>query len=283
MRFVLSRLSGILILTLAAACTLADLRPGDFDSYISAAAHRQGAALMRQLEQHYGGRQLWKRQAYTVLEFRDDWPGWLERKLIVPWPDNAPLMRLTIQNGSFNSRLQFLEGRWQNRTWGIQNWATYLEEAGQSPEFQPNADIKFWLPTFQYFLEAPLRLGEAEYLLHIGQRLIGNQTYQLVYATWGSLGPHQSADQYICYINQDTGNLDYLQFTVREMGGFVTSVIEYRDFRRVNGVQYAYEMTIRDALDADDYVHRIVVQQLAFDPQIRPELLLPRPELQSSK
>lgn len=60
-------------------------------------------------------------------------------------------------------------------------------------------------------------MKNAPILKYAGTTTFENNDYDLVFATWQQLKPHQEHDQYLLYINQKTGHLDFANYTVRGM------------------------------------------------------------------
>ena len=129
---------------------------------------------MRALEDAHGGYPAWSGRSTVTVEFRDHWPGAVMRTLAMPWSASGQLMRSTMLRGADASRLEFLEGERAETAWGIQQWMTYRAGKGTEAVFEEDDTIRFWLPTLQYFFEAPFRLREADVVADAGPRTVAS-------------------------------------------------------------------------------------------------------------
>lgn len=283
-------LSSLIVLSvscaLAAGCGLADIRPDPIAKLktIDDARATKGRALIQQMQQAHGGLDAWQAKGNAQVQWEDQWPSFLTRVFGMPWDEHPASMRQTMMLGQDHSRLEFLNGDDKGTAWGIQHWSTYTVGRKTLPEFDQDDDITFWLPTMQYFFEAPFRLHEGQYVAYGGSAKRGGQTYELVYVTWGGVEPQERVDQYVAWIDQKTQRLAYLEFTVRDLFGFVTSAAMYEDYKAVDGLLVPGKITIvGDLDDPTDVVHRLVVQDAKLGVDLPKGFLIPDPKRRSKK
>ena len=72
------------------------------------------------------------------------------------------------------------------------------------------------LATYHYLLEAPLRLRSAEIVRYASTTEFDGQRYDLVFATWGDGNQHKEYDQWLVYINRETGFTDLVEVTITD-------------------------------------------------------------------
>lgn len=193
-------------------------------------------------------------------------PGWAWGTLFNPWPDDDQRARITTRIHTFDSRAELLNGPDEGLTWGIQDWAPYTERDGARTAVD-DASIRFMLPTVQYFVEMPQRLTEAELVRHVGQQTVGGDTYDVVYATWGTLEANAEYDQYLLFFAPESGRLAKAQYTVREMMNLAVGTIHLDDQRAIDGYWVPHRMTVTSSPqdDPDTYMHRMVLTDFHFD------------------
>ncbi len=196
--------------------------------------------------------------------------------MAMPWPESGQRVRLSWQVGTDNARLEFIGGERAGEVWGIQNWVTYTAREG-ALQFKPDKDIAFWLPTMQYFLEAPFRLTSADVLFYAGDATARGQHYDLVFASWGTQEPQSDVDQYVLWINRSTGQLDFLQYTVRDMFPFVTGIMHYGDFKEAGGLVLPHRLTAVKGLETEDFVHEMRVASFESVAVADPRVFIPEP------
>ncbi len=250
-----------------------DLRPPQLkQSLTTAAASALGREILAQAVARHGGVDRWQRFTTAEAHLRDEWHP--QRIQFNPWPGNNLLLRFQVLLGTFNSRVELLEGEGRGQIWGIQSWRPYKKMPRRAPVFSDDRNISFFLPTYHYFLEFPFRIARAPIVAYVGERSHGGRNYQLVFATWGRPEPHAEHDQYLLWINRESGLIEIAQYTIRDFGPGVEGTMQFSDFREVQGLRLAFRQTVQ-ALDAPpgEFGHRIVIERLVFDAVPRQALL----------
>jgi hypothetical protein len=253
---------------------------------------RRGRALLdRMTERH--GLHAWKTHATMEVVAKDSWPAggpW--------WPEATQRFRTLALLGTFSSRAELLDGRGQGEIWGIQSWACYKRKAGEAaPGFlaEPDRAISFYLPTLQYFNELPFRLRQAPVVLDAGVARHRGRGYDRVFVTWGGAEPRPEHDQYVLWIDQETGLLRMVRYTLRDGVAWLPPVqaalfrsvmlgtMHYEDYREAGGVMVPFVQTVvlpppeltRYPLHEHAF-HRLELEEARFDTVSR-EVLLPDP------
>ena len=120
-------------------------------------------------------------------------------------------------------------------------------------------------------------------MAHAGERELGGKRYELVYLTWGSVAPTKQVDQYVAWIDQETGRLGILQYTVRDFGKFVTGAAFYEDYEQVQGIQVARRIAIADLEDREDVLHVMDFKSIEYGVDVPDTFLRPDPSRKASK
>lgn len=264
-------ITALLGLVFSAHC-LADVRPEALRNSSETGAAEAGRELLRAAMEKAGLR-AWQKYTTATVEVDDTWNG--IGALIGPWPENPQKYRQDFLLGTFTSRVELLSGSKRGTVYGMQNWKNYTTAgAGTAPEYEENADMFFLLPTLQYFFEFPFRIDSADTIVAAGERTLHGVSYDLVFATWGGLQPDDRVDQYLIYIDHETGLIRKLRYTVRESGSFFAGTMHYDDFRSTGGVLMPHRQTI--TLDApedidsaqdvfEDNLHDMIIASMKFD------------------
>jgi hypothetical protein len=258
-----------------------DIRPNAVKREVTADSTREARRLLALLGARYGGLDRYRLHRVTQVEYTDEWASGLMRRFGTPWQPGERL-RFTFANGTDNSRLDFLSGPRAGQSWGIQQWQTYVVRTGQRT-FAANKDIKFWLPTIEYFIEMPFRIGDAQIAAHAGTKTLNDQTYDLIYLTWGSPAPQRHIDQYVAWIRRSDGILEFVEYTVRDIAPFMTGCIHYEDLRDIDGVLLPFRMTLGDCPGKPGLLHRQTLEAARFLRDLPLRELLPEPDRRASK
>lgn len=270
----------LLGLLLACGC-LADLRPEPLQSREAPAAAESARALLRAVEaaQAPGGR-VWSALPGVEVELEDDWSG-LARLAVSPWPRDPQALRLLLRPARDEGLLELLgEGGAVEAVWGLHGWNGWTREGDDPPEYAHDAASIFWIPTLAWFLEGTQRLGREAGLVDLaGPAEHEGQPCERVYVTWGGYAPQGDLDQYLAWVRKADGLIARLDFTVRDVAGFVVASAFYLDWREVDGFLLPHRVVIGDAPDDPLHVLTVARWRLGVEvPQARlaPEARPPR-------
>ncbi len=234
----------------------------------------KGEKLMESARQKQGMDQLSKNNVYEA-DLSDKWKGMMGRMAKL-WPNAKQQLNMKFAVGTFDSNVTFTDGKKNGNRAGLQSWSYYEQPKGESLEFKPkaNKNFQFGLAAFQYFFELVDRLYKAPIKAYAGETSFNGQTYDLVLITWGELKAHKEADQYLAYINQSTGLMDYCTYTIRDpymkMPGIgqMYGTIQFADLKVYNGVQIPmtqYIYAFGPKKNTKKYLHKLTVKSFKFD------------------
>ncbi|MEL6863860.1 MAG: hypothetical protein AAFP19_05550 [Bacteroidota bacterium] len=266
----------LIFLLLGYSCKTADLRTEELRQDCS------DQKALQLLEEMATAHQLdrWENIQTYQIHLTDEFYG-LFGKMGNPYPKNRADIELTYIPGTFTGQGVFKSGKWKDKLWGIQSWRTY--EKGEDDKIQfhkkNKKDIEFWLPTYQYFIELPMRIREADVFCYAGERKYKDQVYDVVFASWKTASPQKDLDQYLLWINRETKLLDAVEYTIRDVNKWIKGVLFYEDYREIEGLLIAHQMPVRSfSMDAKKVLHEIKVLEVAVNTLDR-NSLLPNPNL----
>ncbi|MEL6254556.1 MAG: hypothetical protein AAFR87_21280 [Bacteroidota bacterium] len=195
-----------------------------------------------------------------------------------PFKQDKTEMLLSYIPGSFDGQLKFVSGKRADQTWGIQSWQTYtLDEAGEAV-FKDNKDIKFWIPTYQYFVEFPKRILEADVLVYAGEREIEGISCEGVLASWKSVEPQKDIDQYQLWIDKESKRIVKMEYTIRELYGFLTGAAYFKDYKEYAGILLPSRLPVESNLQKEGFIHEMRILDFKAD-EIDPVILRPNQAL----
>lgn len=234
---------------MATSCATVDLRPDEAPIDEKENPEAVGRAWLAKAAEAQGGFDALKAAKTARFVFTDEWPGWLTRTLIRPWEGER--MQLDARLGTDDGRVTFLDED-EGSAWGIHRWVTYrVDEDGRMTidDVDDRDDgIAFWIPTTLYFATAAFRLGEASIAHFIGTRTIAGREHAGVFLSWNDAAPQDDIDQYIAWIDVETNILGWLEYTVRDYGGWVRGTMRFSDYRDVASLKVPYRLTIVEEL-----------------------------------
>ena len=286
----LAPLSLILALLFSTAyCSLADIRPDSIKTGISEDQFTRGREILNRAVEAHGGVERWKNSGPVIVQFSDEWPGFLNRTLFMPWPENPAEAAMYLIPGQDDARIVIRKGEGAGEFMGLQNWIPYSGKSedglSSSVNLEPdNDDIKFWVPTLNYFLQLPFRIGEADVVAYAGERKLDGRVFQLVFVSWNRAEPQEMVDQYLLWIEKKTGYIEYATYTVRDMGSFITGTMHYSDFQDQDGLVIARTQAVVDSPEEPgEPLHRMSIRSIRLGADLPDEVFFPAPDQSAEK
>lgn len=234
---------------------LADLRTHD-----TAASYDQkrGRQLLHEMGAAHGIEKWIDIATYSVI-FEDEFYGFVGQQSH-PYSEDKSKFELQYCTNSYDGRLKFLTGPEKGFAWGIQSWQTYTEAESQPSNFEDDKDIQFWIPTYQYFIEFPSRIQSATAVAYAGESSIKGQSCFGILASWNTIEPQDDIDQYLIWIDQKTKRIVKLEYTVREMYGFLTGAAYFNKYVAYDGLLLPSLMPVESNLVSDGFLHEMRIQ-----------------------
>jgi len=231
---------------------LVDLRNDEAKKGKGEAYARQ---LLTQMAEAHGAAK-WDSKAQYEVSFEDEFFGSLGEN---SRPFDSPNTQFTLayEPGNPEGTLQLENGT----LWGLEGGKSYIQGAGQSPEFVEDANIHFWIPTYQYFIEFPWRIQNATALAYAGKAEIDGIPCEGVLASWGTNEPQADIDQYLIWISEADHRVVKLAYTVREMFGFVAGAAYYKDYQNHDGLWLAHRFPVESNLVSDGWLHEMRMKE----------------------
>lgn len=260
----------LLVLPALTGCGPADLRPDMLQGdVVSQSLIDKGLALRERVVTAHGY-DAWQTFDTQEVIATDVWqvPGF--------WSTDIQRFSLKSVLGTFTAQVNLLDGPEKGEILGTQAWQGYHVDTKGNLSLEPPTEEdtaqNFYIPSLQYFNELPFRLLKADRVAYAGEREYRDQMYDLLFVTWGSFDVSSAIDQYVLWINRETGLVSMTHYTVRDAGAIFTGTIHFEDYRDVQGIQFPFRHTVilpapeNTLYPLDKYFfHQTRVESTAFD------------------
>ena len=266
-----------MIFLVVQGCKLADLRTETFKKEgVTIDNSEKGKVL---IEKAWKAQGFDKLKTHTVYSYEaiDTWKGLLGKAGKI-WPESKSVMSFKYRVGSFDGQVEFKNRKDDVKYAGLQNW-NYYEINERDTIFKDltskkNEKTVFGISAFQYFTEMIDRLKNAPIIIYQGENEFRGQYYDLVLCTWETTDPHLEHDQYVVWINKETGLMDFTEYTIRETylkpPGYksISGAVEYADFKEIDGIliphtQLVYAMKLNE--NQNKNLHKLIISDFKFD------------------
>jgi len=215
-----------LLSALGVKCHLArpsDIRPPEL-AFDSVHAER-GRLLIDRLQASHGGIDSWRSHRIALFQMQATWG--FPFSLHAGWPENPQRFRLRTELGRDRAAVQLTHGPMTGRWFGDDGaylWKRRVKD---------------------YWFGLPFRISEADVLLDAGSVDVDGVTYDRVFASWDDGSPSERYDQYLLYIDRDTGLLRFVVFTLRDVEPGLVSNARFDWYFEESGIQVPQLQTVR--------------------------------------
>lgn len=222
--------------------------------------------------------QNWDSVSTYSVSFLEDMYGMIG-KSSNPFPEATSQFELSYIPDTYDGRLEFTDGPNKGMIWGLQSWQSYSVRENEAPVFEEDANIIFWLPTYQYFIEFPRRIQSATVLACAGDSVIDGIACDGVMASWNTLEPQRSTDQYLIWIDKASKRIVRLEYTVRDQLNFITGAASFKDYQDFDGMLLPTRLPVEsNLLGEGELLHQMEIldfrKNVLTQAQLRPDASL---------
>lgn len=253
------------------SCKIADLRAADIKKGTYGEENVELArTLLDKAAKIHGFDKLNQYMTYEAIA-TDHYKGMMG-KIGNPWGVNKDKIAFRFNVGTFDSRMEVLEGKKKGFVAGLQSWDYYEKENGVIKTNVKDDKAKiFGLAANQYFFELGSRISKAPFVTYIGQDELNGKPVQKVFASWGTERT-KDYDHYILWIGKESGRIEATTFTLRDsplMGsGILTGSMRFEDFREKGGILIPHVQRATMGKPKDNpkkFLHQLVIEKFEWD------------------
>ena len=216
---------------------------------------------------------LWKDMETYQVQFDEEFYGFIGKQGN-PFSEDVMSFNLSYIPGDFNGQMEILNGKEAGKVWGIQSGQVYEKMPNGKVLSTKNKDMKFWIPTYQYFIEFPLRIQEANAIDYIGTNTINGKNVEGFVASWNTIEPQKDIDQYLVWLDVSTKRIVRLDYTIRDYYGFISGSAYYKDYYFYDDLPLPKEMPVESSLVKKGYMHKMSIKDFKRD-VVSKEALMP--------
>ena len=228
-RFLLALVAGAFL----TACSIANLQTDELSDGQIADAETKGRQLLQMTYEKMGYDALLDVEVYEMTSHFKWSPVWSTMPMNSLPGAKGNDIQFRFATNSFDGQVEFLEGSKAGQIKGIQSWETYRrDKAGAPVEALGSKRYPWGLATYHYLTESSLRILGADYVRYAGDVTFDGQQYYRVFLTWGDGSQKSEYDQWLVYINKETGFTDLVEVTITDFflpmpGGMKNATVRF--------------------------------------------------------
>jgi hypothetical protein len=243
---------------------MADLRNGKFENgEIPSSLIDKGNSMLNEPFDPALSPEKWKKVDTLEIFLIDYWNSSFVR-FFTPVPEPVQAMKATISLNSTNIKVEFTDGKSRGKILGIENGEGYIIDKELGKVYSKESDLKLYLESLRLYILLPFIAHKFEKIYFMGEMGIGERNYSEIFATNGSWTPSKEFDQYKFLIRNDSGSIEFVQFTYREVFDSYKGVLHYEDYTNLNGRLVPLKISIKDGLVDESFIHQLQIGTIKF-------------------
>ena len=196
-------------------------------------------------------------ETYNV-SFEDEFHGFLGKKAN-SFKEQKMIFSLDYIPKVFTGQLEIISGKEKGDVWGIQSGETYQKNTNGEIEVKKNKNMKFYIPTYQYFIEFPSRIQEASVVDYMGAKTVNGIECEGVIASWNTVSPQKDIDQYVIWLDSQSKRIVKIEYTVRDKYNFVSGAAIFKDYKDYSGFILPAQLPVESNLLKEGYLHTMTI------------------------
>ncbi|TGN11068.1 LBF_0142 family lipoprotein [Leptospira ilyithenensis] len=250
------------IIVFAFSCKLADLRP-----VIIATAgknpdlQKKAVLLINNPSDIKLVPEDWTKYKQIQFTLKDVWHSKLV-KFFTPIKENEQRMKVHIDFEKDTIEVEMLNGQNKGIVYGLVKKDAYQIAPDTGKVFTGDDEVRIYLESLRLYLLLAWKIRDYEILLYSGEAERLGKNYETVYATTVQAEATPDTDQYLAYYERETGAVEWVEFTYRELFSWYRGVIKFGYYEDWNGKLYPRRITILDKFADVDFVHEIRIERI---------------------
>lgn len=259
-------LMATLFLSVGCASGLKDIRPEAVKSGISADDEAKARAMLLRAAENAGGQELLNQHAGFRTEMDDVWESAFAKLMFLRYEPEQKIVVEAAGPRVDNVTMTLVDGERAGEVWGLEDNNVYIQEKGGEKEFTDDEITMLYIKNPASLVLLPLRLAYADKVGYLGTVDYEGKTYEQLFVTWETLDTNAKFDQWIVWIDPETGNIAKAKFTIREYTGMLgdEAVVELEDYQKFGDVTIPTKIRGLFALDDADPIRTWTVTSFAW-------------------
>jgi hypothetical protein len=277
LRIKISRLLYFVFIPLLFSCQISDLRNDQLQGeIIPQEIQTKGRSLLVDTIDPALSPSKWHLDGGLELFLIDYWKSPLVR-FFTPIPEPVQAMKVTIYFQNKNMEITFTDGKNRGKILGIENGESYSIEKDLGKVFNKDNEVKLYLESLRLYILLPILASQMEKLAYLGDVGIGEKSYSEVFGTNGSWAPEKESDQYRFLVQNDSGRIEYIVFTYREVFESYKGILHYEDYTMLNGKLFPMRIAVMSNLSDETFIHQLQIGTVKSIPMTNSQKILLNP------
>ncbi len=256
-------LSILLILTsIIFSCKLADLRPSLLlNTGINPELNKKAITVISNPSDVNLKPGDWKNYKQIQFTLRDVWHSKVVR-FFTPIKESDQRMKVFLDFEKNTMEIELLNGVNKGLILGIAKKDAYQISDETGKVFTGDDEVRVYLESLRLYLMLVWKPKDFEIKQYAGEVNTMGKDYETVYLTSVQVEATPDTDQYLAYYEKDSGALEWMEFTYRDLFSWYRGVLKFGFYENWEGLYFPRRITILDKFNAEDFVHEIRIERI---------------------
>ncbi len=252
----------IIISSLSFSCKLADLRPTVLSNTgINPELKKKALAIISNPSDNNLKPGDWKNYKQIQFTLKDIWHSKTVR-FFTPIKESEQRMKVFLDFEKDSMEIEMLNGVNKGLHLGIVKKDAYQISPDTGKVFTGDDEVRVYLESLRLYLMLVWKAKDFEIIQYSGQINLLGKEYESVYMTSIQVEANPDTDQYVAYFEKDSGALEWMEFTYRELFSWYRGVLKFGFYEEWDGKYFPRRITILDKFNAEDFVHEIRIERI---------------------
>jgi hypothetical protein len=203
----------------------------------------------------------WKSLKQVQFTIKDVWHSNTVR-FFTPIKEPEQRMKVFIDFEKNSMEVEMLNGKDKGLYLGIAKSDAYQISPDTGKVFTGDDEVRVYLESLRLYLTLIWNAKNFEILQYAGDAQILGKKYESIYLTSVQVDATPDTDQYVLYLDNESGAVEWIEFTYREIFSWYKGVLKFGYYEDWDGKLFPRRITILDKFNDSDFVHEIRIERI---------------------
>lgn len=247
---------------MSVSCKLADLRPPLLaNTGVNPDLQKKALSLIQNPSEQVMKPGDWKNYKQIQFTLKDVWHSKAVR-FFTPIKETEQRMKVFLDFEKNVMEIEMLNGVNKGLYLGIVKKDAYQISTDTGKVFTGDDEVRIYLESLRLYLMLVWKLRDFDIIQYSGEVKFLGKEYETVYLTSVQVDATPDTDQYLAYFEKDSGALEWIEFTYRELFSWYRGILKFGYYEEWEGKYFPRRITILDKFNAEDFVHEIRIERI---------------------
>ncbi|MCC5813415.1 MAG: hypothetical protein JJT78_01545 [Leptospira sp.] len=185
-------------------------------------------------------------------------------RMFTPVPERVQAMKVKLSFFSNTASIRFTDGKGRGKVIGIDNGEPYIIDPKLGKVMNSDNEIRIYVESLRLYILLPFIVNAFNNIAYMDEMEYSGSRYDEIFATNGDWKPSEDFDQYRLYVRKDTGAIEFIRFTYRDVFNSYKGLLHYEEYTNLSGKLFPMKIAIKDDFSDSSFVHQLQIGNVKF-------------------